>query len=114
MQNNANLKQTDHEGRTCLTYATAANSLAIVKQSNNKPHHVSSGNLVIFKAIAYYTHDINYFHKLETTTALVNLLVSLECTDPHPLCQTNIGNQSTNSSTTLSRHPFEKVPSSVV
>ncbi|CAH1710479.1 unnamed protein product [Chironomus riparius] len=40
---NANLKQTDHEGRTCLTYATAANSLAIVKQSNNKPHHVSSG-----------------------------------------------------------------------
>ncbi|KAL7044019.1 hypothetical protein ACKWTF_001746 [Chironomus riparius] len=89
---NANLKQTDHEGRTCLTYATAANSLAIVKQSNNKPHHVSS----------------------ETTTALVNLLVSLECTDPHPLCQTNIGNQSTTSSTTLARHPFEKVPSSVV
>ncbi|XP_070496950.1 centaurin-gamma-1A isoform X2 [Chironomus tepperi] len=89
---NANLKQTDHEGRTCLTYATAANSLAIVKQSNNKPHHVSS----------------------ETTTALVNLLVSLECTDPHPLCQTNIGNQSTNSSTTLARHPFDKVPSSVV
>lgn len=43
IQNNANLKQTDHEGRTCLTYAKAANELARVKQSNNKPHHVSSG-----------------------------------------------------------------------
>lgn len=42
-QYNANLKQTDHEGRTCLTYAKASNELARVKQSNNKPHHVTSG-----------------------------------------------------------------------
>lgn len=46
-QYNANLKQTDHEGRTCLTYAKAANELARVKQSNNKPHHVTSGKLFV-------------------------------------------------------------------
>lgn len=46
----------------------------------------------------------------ETTTALVNLLIQLECTDPHPLCQSNIGGTTTG---TL-RHPFEKVPSSVI
>jgi len=68
---NANLKQTDHEGRTCLTYAKASNELARVKQSNNKPHHVTS----------------------ETTTALVNLLISLGCVDTNPLCQTiNLNN----------------------
>ncbi|KAG5674558.1 hypothetical protein PVAND_004515 [Polypedilum vanderplanki] len=80
---NANLKQTDHEGRTCLTYGKAANSLAIVKQTNNKPHHVSS----------------------ETTSALVNLLISLDCIDPHPLTSNATNN-------TLSRqHVLDKVQS---
>ena len=91
------MKQTDHEGRTCLTYAKAANSLAIVKQSNAKTHHVTA----------------------ETTTALVNLLTTLGCTDPHPLTGSNSGN----SSGTLSRrretigaapNSFEKLPSSVI
>lgn len=49
LQYNANLKQTDHEGRTCLTYAKASNELARVKQSNNKQHHVTSGR--IFKKL---------------------------------------------------------------
>ncbi len=101
-QHNANLKQTDHEGRTCLTYAKAANSLAIVKQSNAKPHHVTA----------------------ETTTALVNLLQTLGCTDPHPLTgSTNSVGPHPNSGGTLSRRretigsgpaSFEKVPSSVI
>lgn len=90
------MKQTDHEGRTCLTYAKAANSLAIVKQSNAKAHHVTA----------------------ETTTALVQLLTNLGCTDPHPLT-----GSSGNSSGTLSRrretigasqNSFDKLPSSVI
>ncbi|XP_055634991.1 centaurin-gamma-1A isoform X2 [Toxorhynchites rutilus septentrionalis] len=58
----ANLKHIDHEGRSCLTYAKAANSLAAARQASNTPHHVN----------------------VETTAALVELLVSLGCTDPAP------------------------------
>lgn len=96
------MKQTDHEGRTCLTYAKASNSLAMAKQSNARPHHVSA----------------------ETTTALVNLLEGLGCTDPHPLTGSNTNVSSNpNSGGTLSRRretigtgpaSFEKVPSGVI
>ncbi|XP_058452881.1 centaurin-gamma-1A isoform X2 [Malaya genurostris] len=58
----ANLKHIDHEGRSCLTYAKAANSLAAARQASNTPHHVN----------------------VETTVALVELLTSLGCTDPAP------------------------------
>uniref|UniRef100_A0A8D8FPD2 Centaurin-gamma-1A n=1 Tax=Culex pipiens TaxID=7175 RepID=A0A8D8FPD2_CULPI len=58
----ANLKHIDHEGRSCLTYAKAANSLAAARQASNTPHHVN----------------------VETTAALVDLLASLGCTDPAP------------------------------
>nr|XP_029710385.1 LOW QUALITY PROTEIN: centaurin-gamma-1A-like [Aedes albopictus] len=58
----ANLKHIDHEGRSCLTYAKAANSLAAARQASNTPHHVN----------------------VETTSALVELLTSLGCTDPAP------------------------------
>ncbi|XP_062548674.1 centaurin-gamma-1A [Armigeres subalbatus] len=58
----ANLKHIDHEGRSCLTYAKAANSLAAARQASNTPHHVN----------------------METTSALVELLTSLGCTDPAP------------------------------
>ncbi|XP_055598601.1 centaurin-gamma-1A isoform X2 [Uranotaenia lowii] len=58
----ANLKHIDHEGRSCLTYAKAANSLAAARQASNTPHHVN----------------------VETTSALVDLLGSLGCTDPAP------------------------------
>ena len=62
MQHHANLKHIDHEGRSCLTYAKAANSLAAARQASNTPHHVN----------------------VETTSALVELLTSLGCTDPAP------------------------------
>lgn len=99
-QYNADTKQTDHEGRTCLTYAKAANSLAIVKQSQNTPHHVNA----------------------ETTKSLVELLVSLGITDPVPLMggsggtlprrQSTSSNGGTNGS--LGANNYEKMPSSVV
>uniref|UniRef100_A0A336LMY4 CSON012184 protein n=1 Tax=Culicoides sonorensis TaxID=179676 RepID=A0A336LMY4_CULSO len=93
---NADTKQVDHEGRTCLTYAKAANSLAIVKQSQNTPHHVNA----------------------ETTKSLVDLLISLGITDPVPLTgsgtlprrQSTSSNNGTNGSLGSN---FEKVPSSV-
>lgn len=70
-QYNANLKQTDHEGRTCLTYAKAANELAKVKQSNNKSHHVSSG---------MYTSVINSNSKLiEHFIFLINFYRNYNC-----------------------------------
>ena len=55
----------DHEGRTCLTYAKASNELARMKQSNNKQHHVTSGELsnhvnhgIIFDAFTIFrNHD---------------------------------------------------------
>lgn len=98
-QYNADTKQTDHEGRTCLTYAKAANSLAIVKQSANQQHHVNS----------------------ETTKALVELLVSLGITDPVPLTtsgtlprrQSTSSNGGPNTGAGASNN-YEKVPSSVV
>lgn len=93
-QYNANLKQTDHEGRTCLTYAKASNELARVKQTNNKAHHVTSGEIFAIKVEARPINIRILF--LETTNALVNLLISLGCVDTNPLCQTiNINNPGT-------------------
>ncbi|XP_063699798.1 centaurin-gamma-1A isoform X2 [Culicoides brevitarsis] len=91
---NADTKQTDHEGRTCLTYAKAANSLAIVKQSQNTPHHVNA----------------------ETTKSLVELLVSLGITDPVPLMGGQTGGTlpRRQSLTNNGTNNYEKVPSSVV
>lgn len=63
-QNQANIKQTDHEGRTCLAYAKAALSLATAKTINPSPH----------------------IYSVEATTGLVELLTGLGCTtDAMPL-----------------------------
>lgn len=96
MQYNADIKQTDHEGRTCLTYAKAANSLAIVKQTTSTPHHVNS----------------------ETTRALVELLVDLGITDPVPLSTNSTGTlprrQSASSNSCASTSTSDKAQSNVI
>lgn len=55
--NHANINQVDHEGRSCLTYAKAAASLA-----TSKSHHYS----------------------METVQSLVDVLTGLGCVDPVP------------------------------
>lgn len=68
--------------------------------------------------IGLITIVICFIFIIEATTALVNLLISLGCTDPHPLTGNANGNSSNNSTGTLSRRrettSFEKIPSSVV
>ncbi|EAA14733.4 AGAP009160-PA [Anopheles gambiae str. PEST] len=85
----ANLKHVDSEGRSCLTFAKAANSLAAAKQANNSPHHVN----------------------VETTTALVELLTSLGCTDPAPFSASGTLPRRRE---TIDQATFEKFSSSVI
>lgn len=86
-QNQANIKQTDHEGRTCLAYAKAALSLATAKTPNPSPH----------------------IYSVEATTGLVELLTGLGCTDAIPL--TASGTLPRRNTVGPS---FEKLPSSVI
>ncbi|XP_055712518.1 centaurin-gamma-1A isoform X1 [Phlebotomus papatasi] len=88
---NANIKQLDQDGRTCLTHAREALSVAatsIKANSSGLQHH--------------------HQYSLEATSALVELLVGLGCPD----AQIPVG--------TLSRRretfgqAFEKLPSSVI
>ncbi|XP_049283589.1 centaurin-gamma-1A isoform X3 [Anopheles funestus] len=85
----ANLKHVDSEGRSCLTFAKAANSLAAAKQATNSPHHVN----------------------VETTTALVELLTSLGCTDPAPFSASGTLPRRRE---TIDQATFEKFSSSVI
>ncbi|XP_037038824.1 centaurin-gamma-1A isoform X3 [Bradysia coprophila] len=85
--NHANIKQTDHEGRTCLAYAKAAVSLATAKTANPSPH----------------------IYSVEATTSLVELLVGLGCTDAIPI--TASGTLPRRNTVGPS---FEKLPSSVI
>uniref|UniRef100_A0A182NF28 Small monomeric GTPase n=1 Tax=Anopheles dirus TaxID=7168 RepID=A0A182NF28_9DIPT len=85
----ANLKHVDHEGRSCLTYAKAANTLAATKQATNSPHHVN----------------------VETTAALVELLTSLGCTDPAPFSASGTLPRRRE---TIDQATFEKFSSSVI
>lgn len=101
-QNNANIKQTDHEGRTCLSYAKAALSLATARLSTGAGALSTSTTIVEPNSMQPYSFD--------TTTSLVELLNGLGCTDPSPLT----------ASGTLPRRrdtlgpSFEKLPSSVI
>ncbi|XP_058060428.1 centaurin-gamma-1A isoform X1 [Anopheles bellator] len=85
----ANLKHVDNEGRSCLTFAKAANSLAAAKQATNSPHHVN----------------------VETTAALVELLISLGCTDPAPFSASGTLPRRRE---TIDQATFEKFSSSVI
>uniref|UniRef100_A0A240PNT9 Centaurin-gamma-1A n=1 Tax=Anopheles atroparvus TaxID=41427 RepID=A0A240PNT9_ANOAO len=85
----ANLKHVDNEGRSCLTFAKAANSLAAAKQAMNSPHHVN----------------------VETTAALVELLTSLGCTDPAPFSASGTLPRRRE---TIDQATFEKFSSSVI
>lgn len=86
------MKLIDHDGRTCFTYAKGANALALLKKSQNTPHHVN----------------------VETTQALVELLISLGCTDPAPLSLTSSTGTLSRRRETIGGGPFEKLPSSVI
>ncbi|XP_053672946.1 centaurin-gamma-1A [Anopheles nili] len=85
----ANLKHVDNDGRSCLTFAKAANSLAAAKQATNSPHHVN----------------------VETTSALVELLTSLGCTDPAPFSASGTLPRRRE---TIDQATFEKFSSSVI
>lgn len=98
LQNHANLQQVDHEGRTCLSYAKAAFSLASAHlanestKSNEAPLKLSS---------------------VDATKALVEMLVSLGCSDPLPVASTG-GTLPRRRDPTLRSNMFEKLPSSVI
>lgn len=92
--NNADLTLHDHEGRTCLSYAKTASSLASTHSANSTENSGQNG---------LSTQD--------TTKELVDMLVNLGCSDPSPIT----------SSGTLPRRRdmlrpsvFEKLPSSVI
>jgi len=95
----ANLKAVDHEGRTCLAYARAAQSLALSKSSGggNSPA-VGNGELSV-----------------AATTSLVELLVSNGCPEVTsgtlPRRRGSIGRRTGGDS---SVPPFDKLPSSVI
>lgn len=90
---NADLTLRDHEGRTCLSYAKAASSLASTHMATT-----NSGQ--------------DGLSSQDTTKELVEMLVNLGCSDPSPI-GTSTG--------TLPRRRdmlrpsvFEKLPSSVI
>lgn len=95
----ANLKAVDHEGRTCLAYARAAQSLALSKSSGG-------GN-----SIAVGNGELS----VTATASLVELLVSNGCPEVTsgtlPRRRGSIGRRSGGDS---SVPPFDKLPSSVI
>lgn len=95
-QNHANLQQVDHEGRTCLSYAKAAFSLA----STHLTHESSKANDAPLK-----------LSSIDATKALVDMLVNLGCSDPLPITSTGTLPRRRD---TLRANMFEKLPSSVI
>lgn len=94
-QNKANIQQTDHEGRTCLSYAKAAQSLATTHLANESKTGVDSNAMKL--------------NTIDATKTLVELLTGLGCSDPTPITSTG-----TLPRRNLLRPSFEKLPSSVI
>lgn len=91
---NADVTLTDHEGRTCLSYAKAALSLA--SQSTNYSENQSQNGLT----------------SQETTKELVEMLMNLGCVDsPLPTSSTGTIQRRRDM---LRPSVFEKLPSSVI
>lgn len=97
-QNHANLQQVDHEGRTCLSYAKAAFSLASTHLANES---AKAGEASL------------KLSSVDATKALVEMLVNLGCSDP-PLPVTSTGTLPRRRDPTLRSNMFEKLPSSVI
>lgn len=110
VQNQANIKQTDHEGRTCLSYAKAALSLATARLSTGGTTlSTSTTSTISTSSNSIETNTIQPY-SFDATSTLVELLTELGCTDPSPLT----------ASGTLPRRrdtigpAFDKLPSSVI
>lgn len=99
-QNGANIKHTDHEGRTCLAYARAAQSLATAKSMKAAAALAAgtaatgAGAAPAAPATAATTSQPTAAanggipapqYNVEDTTALVELLVGLGCPESAPL-----------------------------
>lgn len=99
-QNGANIKHTDHEGRTCLAYARAAQSLATAKSMKAAAALAAgtaatgAGAAAAAPATAATTSQPTAAanggipapqYNVEDTTALVELLVGLGCPESAPL-----------------------------
>lgn len=87
----------DHEGRTCLSYAKAAFTLASTHLANES----TKSNEASLK-----------LNSVDATKALVEMLVSLGCSDPLPVAST--GTLARRRDPTLRTNMFEKLPSSVI
>lgn len=94
-QNNANIHKTDHEGRTCLSYAKAALSLATTHLANESKCGIDSNALKL--------------NTVDATKTLVEMLANLGCLDPLPITSTG-----TLPRRNMLRPSFEKLPSSVI
>lgn len=92
--NHADPHQVDHEGRTCLSYAKAALSLASTQLTND------SGK-----------SGIDGLSPLDATKTLVEMLVNLGCSDPLPITSTGTLPRRRDM---LRPNVFEKLPSSVI
>ncbi|XP_030569888.1 centaurin-gamma-1A isoform X2 [Drosophila novamexicana] len=82
--NGANIKHTDHEGRTCLAYARAAQSLATAK-SMKAAAALAAGTPAPAPAPSANGGIPAPQYNVEDTTALVELLVGLGCPESAPL-----------------------------
>lgn len=97
------MKAVDHEGRTCLAYARAANSLALSKSSGggNSSGSGSGGSCAELSVAA--------------TTSLVELLIANGCPEVTsgtlPRRRGSVGHRGGGDS---SVPPFDKLPSSVI
>lgn len=87
----------DHEGRTCLSYAKAAFSLASTHLANES---------------ANATETSLKLSSIDATKALVEMLVSLGCPDPLPIACA--GTLPRRRDPTIRSNVFEKLPSSVI
>jgi len=84
LQNGANIKHTDHEGRTCLAYARAAQSLATAK-SIKAAAAAQAGTTIPAPAPPTNGGIPAPQYNVEDTTALVELLEGLGCPEAAPL-----------------------------
>ncbi|EDX04987.1 centaurin-gamma-1A isoform X2 [Drosophila simulans] len=82
--NGANIKHTDHEGRTCLAYARAAQSLATAK-SIKAAAAAQAGTTIPAPAPPTNGGIPAPQYNVEDTTALVELLEGLGCPEAAPL-----------------------------
>lgn len=109
--NNANIKQLDHDGRTCLAYARAAASLASAKtQCTTTSSSASNSSTASSTGSGTNGGVTNVQYSVEETNALVDVLIGLGCPDSAPLT----------ASGTLPRRrdtlgtTYEKLPSGVI